>query len=122
MKFRAGELVSIGPIQGITIYGRVVDEPGPGRHTRLKVLIETGPRAGQMDWPDSPPWSIGAGAHESRCSECLRPFRTDHAADSFCPSCDAGDAAEIRAQGENPSRRSSSWEIHERERRARHTS
>lgn len=117
MTFRAGELVSIGPVRGITIRGRVVQLTP----RTLKIHIENGPRAGQLDGA-SAPWKPGVGAHESRCYECDRVFKTDHAADRFCPSCEAGDADEIRAQGENPSRRSTSWEIHERERRARNAS
>lgn len=114
MKFRAGELVSIGPINGVTIRGRVLQLTP----RMLKISIENGPRAGQLDWA-SAPWKPGVGAHESRCQECDRVFKTDHAGDRFCPSCEAGDESEIRAQGENPSRRSTSWELYERERRAR---
>lgn len=115
MRFRPGEQVSVGPINGITVVGHI---ELVGR--ALKVRIETGPRAGALTWPDG--WHVGVGAHESRCQECGRPFRTDRAADQFCPSCAAGDEDEARAQAADPSRRSSSWEIAERRRRARQAS
>lgn len=119
MTLRHGEKVSLGPIHGVTIRGEVVVE-NLTRGCRLMVRIENGPRQGQLDYPDAPPWKLGAGPIEERCVECDRLYRREVDGDRlFCPGCLYDQAREDQAQAADPSRRASSLEREHRARQAR---